>query len=134
MNEFTPYLNFPNNCRDVMNFYAKCFDAKVEFMTFADAKQADSKDTADLIMHSALSKNGKVVLMASDCPPGMPLTVGNNVSISVGCESSKEVDQLFAALGVNGTPAMPPAKVFWGDYFAMVIDSYGIQWLLSAGA
>ena len=42
-----------------------------------------------------------------------------------------EVDQLFAALGEKGTPVMPAQDMFWGAYFGMLTDQFGINWMFN---
>ncbi|GAC1655121.1 MAG: VOC family protein [Acidobacteriaceae bacterium] len=127
------YLNCAGNCREAMEFYAKCLDATdMQVMTFAQAP-ADVKlpaDAGDKILHARLVKGG-VVLMASDCPPGMPLTVGNNFSVSVECNDDEEVTELFEKFAQGGTTIMPPAHTFWGAQFGMLRDRFGVNWMFS---
>ena len=132
MKNFYNYLNFNGNCRQAMEFYAKCLGADLQVMPFSSGPDDMPKDpkTADLVLHARLSK-GSAVIMASDCPPGMPLQQGNNFSISVDCESRDEVDRLFAALGEKGPAVMPVQDMFWGAYFGMITDQFGINWMFN---
>jgi PhnB protein len=59
------------------------------------------------------------------------LQQGNNFAISVDCESRDEVDKLFAALGEKGETRMPVQNMFWGDYFGMLTDQFGINWMFN---
>jgi PhnB protein len=43
----------------------------------------------------------------------------------------EETDKLFAAMSAGGKVTVPPAKMFWGDYFGMCTDKFGIQWMFS---
>jgi PhnB protein len=133
MKEFNTYLNFNGTCRQAMEFYAKCLDATdLQVMPYS-AGPADMpkemKDT-DKILHARLSK-GTQVIMASDCAPGKPVQEGNNFAISINCESNKEVDTLFKALGEKGKVLMPAQDMFWGAYFAMITDQFGINWMFN---
>lgn len=40
--------------------------------------------------------------MASDTPPGGSLKPGSPFSVSIDCDSTQEIERLFAALGHNG--------------------------------
>lgn len=82
----------------------------------------------DHIMHARLTK-GSTVIMASDCPPGTPLTQGNNFSININCDSMDEIQKLFAALFENGKVVMPLQDMFWGDHWGMVTDQFGVSWM-----
>lgn len=130
MKEFNAYLNFPGNCRQAMEFYAKCLGAELLVMPFSQGPMEVTPETKDMVLHSRLSK-GTQVIMASDCPPGTPLTVGNNISISINCESREEVDKLFASLSEKGRVVMPAQDMFWGAYFGMITDQFGINWMFN---
>ena len=131
MKQVVTYLNFDGNCRQAMEFYAKCLGAELQLMPFSDAPGNASPQTKDRIMHARLSKGALELLMASDTQPGMPLHQGNNVSVSVNCESVAEIDTLFAALGEKGNVGMPLQDTFWGARFGMLTDQFGIHWMFN---
>ena len=56
---------------------------------------------------------------------------GNNFSISVNAASKDEADRIFNALSAGGQVTMPLANTFWGDYFGMLTDKFGINWMMS---
>lgn len=130
MKTFNAYLNFPGNCRQAVEFYAKCLDADLLVMPFSQGPMEVTPETKDMVLHSRLTK-GTQVIMASDCPPGTPLTVGNNISLCIDCESREEVDKLFASLGEKGKVGLPAQDMFWGAYFGMLTDQFGINWMFS---
>ena len=82
-------------------------------------------------MHARLTKGSSELLMASDTQPGMPLQQGNNVSVSVHCESVQEIDTFFAALSDKGAVSMPLQDMFWGARFGMLTDQFGIRWMFN---
>jgi PhnB protein len=123
------YLTFDGNCREAMTFYANALGAEVQMMTFADAPQCPAA-AKDRIMHARLAK-GEAVLMASDTMPGMAFTQGNHSSISVDCESAAEVDRFVAALGAGGKVTVPAQDMFWGAYFGMLTDKFGLNWMFN---
>lgn len=130
MKEFQTYLNFNGNCRQAMEFYAKCLGAELFIMPFSQGPMEVSAEAKDKVLHARLSK-GTQVIMASDCPPGVPLQQGNNFSININCESREELDKLFAALGEKGKVGMPAQDMFWGAYFGMVTDQFGVNWMFN---
>ncbi|GGA77279.1 VOC family protein [Edaphobacter acidisoli] len=132
MKNFYNYLNFNGNCRQAMEFYAKCLGADLHVMPYSQGPADMPKEMkeADRVLHARLAK-GAAVIMASDCPPAVPLQQGNNFSISVDCDSREEVDKLFASLGEKGKVDMPVQDMFWGDYFGMVTDQFGIGWMFN---
>ena len=132
MKPLTPYLFFDGNCREAMDFYKDCFGGKLEVSTFSEAPPGafpgDAEKIKDKIMHSSLCE-GDFVLMASDSGMGAP-KAGDNVSLSIQCESPSQADDLFKALGEGGKVLMPMADTFWDAYFGVLIDRFGIHWML----
>jgi len=119
------YLMFDGNCREAMQFYSQCLGARLDLMSFADAKAfAYPAEAKDRVIHAKLTK-GTVFLMASDTMPGMPWQQGTNFSISIDCESAEEIERLFGALGEKGTVTMPLSDAFWGARFGMLKDRLG---------
>lgn len=130
MKEFNTYLNFDKNCRQAMEFYAKCLGADLQIMPFSQGPMEVSAESKDLVLHARLTK-GSQVIMACDCPPGMALQQGNNFSINIVCDSREEVDKLFAALSEKGKAVMPAQDMFWGAYFGMITDQFGVNWMFN---
>ena len=62
---------------------------------------------------------------------GQKLSVGNNIYLSLEAESKEEADKLFKGLSSGGKVTMPLADAFWGAYFGMVTDKFGIQWMVN---
>ena len=131
MKQVNTYLMFEGNCRDAMQFYSKCLEAKLDLMTFAEARAFDYPAAAkDRVIHAKLTR-GTVFLMASDTMPGMPCQQGTNFSVSIDCESAEEIERLFSALGEKGTVTMPLSDAFWGARFGMLTDQFGINWMFN---
>jgi PhnB protein len=131
MKQVVAYLNFDGNCKQAMEFYAKCLGAELEMMPFSVAPGNPSSETADRIMHARLSKGPLDLLMASDIQPGMPFLQGNNISASVHCESLAEIENVFAALSEKGKVNQPLQDTFWGARFGMLTDQFGIHWMFN---
>lgn len=124
------YLTFNGNCREAMTFYKSCIGGgQLDLMTFADAPGSDPAHK-DKIMHAKLSHND-FVLMASDGRPGTPVKIGENVHLSVDCKSRDEMLKVFNALAEKGKVTMPPEQQFWGAFFGMLTDRYGVHWMFN---
>jgi PhnB protein len=130
------YLNFNGNTEEAFNFYKSVFGG--EFTTlqrFGDTPEGDQvpAQDRDKIMHVALPIGTTGLLMATDAleSMGQRLVPGNNFSLAISTESEEEANQIFSALAAGGKVTMPLEKAFWGSYFGMVNDQYGIQWMVS---
>lgn len=131
MKSINPYLIFSGNCREAMTLYADAFGAELSLSTYGDMPGATEFAGSQLILHARLSK-GDIVLMGSDSHPEKgKVVVGNNVQITINCDSREEVDALFAKLSVNGKVEMAPSDTFWNAYFAMLADQFGTEWMLN---
>ncbi len=135
MPALNPYLNFNGNTEEVFNFYKSVFGGEFAMvMRFKDVpKEYKGPDHEDnKIMHIALPIAGGSMLMGSDVPEAMgKVTNGNNFNIAIFADSKEEADKLFNGLSAGGKVTMPMSDAFWGDYFGMFADKYGISWMVN---
>lgn len=137
MAAINPYLTFNGNCEDAFTFYKSVFGKEFAYIgRFGEMPDADkncSPAQADKIMHVSLPISAETVLMGSDSSAdwGQTTLVGNNISISVNTGSTEEADQLFNGLSEGGTVSMPMQNTFWGAYFGMFTDKFGINWMVN---
>jgi len=127
-----PYLNFNGNCSEAMHFYKDALGGILELNSFSDSPMA-TPENGHLVLHSVLTREG-ITIMASDCMPGQDAIFGNNVSLSVNCTSKEQADDFFAKLSPKGNITMPLENTFWGAYFGMFTDRFGINWLVNYDA
>ena len=131
-----PYLNFNGTTEEAFNFYRSVFGG--EFITlqrFKDTPEAENirQPDRDKIMHVALAIGNGTILMGTDALESMghPLTVGNNFYMSISADNEEEAQKYFYALSVGGKVSLPLAKTFWGSYFGIFTDKFGIQWMIN---
>jgi PhnB protein len=136
MKSVNPYLNFPGTTEQAFAFYRSVFGG--EFMTlmrFGESPMAAQVPAGDKnkIMHVSLPLPSGGVLMASDACEGFgpKLTAGNNFTIQIECDGEAEASKLFAGLSAGGAVGMPLQKTFWGAFFGMCTDRFGVQWMLN---
>lgn len=136
MATLNPYLNFKGNTEEAFNFYKSVFGGEFkELQRFKDTPEADRvpENEKDKLMHISLPIGPGNILMATDALESMghKLTVGNNFYLSLSADSESEADKLFNGLSSGGKATMPLQKTFWGSYFGMVTDKFGINWMVS---
>ena len=129
-----PYLNFNGTTEEAFNFYRSVFGGEFTVLQrFSQTPEADTiaKEYQNKIMHVSLPVGNGNVLMGTDAIAGMghTLTMGNNVQLSLQAESRDEVDTFFAGLSQGGIVEMAPQEMFWGAYFAMWKDKFGVKWM-----
>lgn len=130
MKAIQTYLNFDGDTREAMTFYQKCLDAELFLQTFSDAKLEPPPGAEDRVIHARVQK-GSAILMASDTMPGTPYQQGNNFAVSIDCESTAEIERLFAAFSEGGKVTMPLQDTFWGARFGMLTDRFGVAWMFN---
>lgn len=138
MIKLNPYLNFLGRTEEAFTFYKSIFGGEFAMLQrFRDIPEFPGKTEIaeadiDKLMHVALPIGGGI-LMGTDAleSQGHTLTFGNNISLSLTVDSKEEADALFAALATGGTVAMPMTDMFWGSYFGMVDDKFGVKWMIS---
>ena len=133
MATLNPNVMFKGNCEQAFDFYQTIFGGALSpKMRWADNKMSGMEvpeSAKQLIMHVSLPI-GESTLMGGDSLENSPYptTFGNNFTINIGTKSKEEADTLFNGLSQGGKVMMPMDIAFWGDYFGMFTDQFGIQW------
>ena len=128
------YLFFDGRCDEALEFYKRAIGAEVQMlMRFKDGPDAGkpggcAPTDMNKVMHASF-RVGETTLMASDgrCT-GQPKFEGFSLSISAANEA--EADKLFNALSPGGKIVMPLAKTFYSPRFGMVVDQFGVMWMV----
>lgn len=134
-----PYLTFNGNCEEAFTLYQSVFGGEFTHVgKFGDMPAQEgtapiSDSEKNKIMHISLPISKETILMGSDSSDafGQATIVGNNFSISINAESITEADKLFNGLSAGGKVTMPMNKTFWGAYFGMFTDKFGINWMVN---
>ena len=136
MLDLNPYLHFAGNAAEAMNFYKRIFGG--EFLVYTPYKSlpgGEKMPAADQekFVHIALSVGKGHTIMATDIitTMGHELHQGNSYHICIEAESEAEIERLFSTLSEGGKVEMPLNKTFWGAYFGMFRDKFGVQWMIN---
>jgi PhnB protein len=128
-----PYLNFPGNARQAMEFYESVFGGTLRVSTFGEYGAPGA--SADGVMHAMLETDNGFTLMASDLPPGAEHRPGEAITVSISGDDHDELRGYWEKLSASGTVTMPLEKQMWGDEFGMCTDQFGVPWMVNiAGA
>lgn len=128
------YLYFKGCCREAFDHYKSVFDAEeICCQSYSDGPpEMFGEEPADRIMHTTI-RIGETNLMGSDrvstCDE--PIIVGNNFSVTYQPSSQEEADRLFPKLAEGGEITMPLQENFWGSYFGLCTDKFGIHWMFN---
>jgi PhnB protein len=131
MEAIIPYLNFNGNAREALNFYEQALGGKVtQLGTFGEANMAKDDSMKDKVLH-AIFEAGALKFMVSDCPPGVSVNSGDQVSLSLNFTDAESIEKTYAAMSEGGTVTMPLQDTFWGARFGMTKDKFGIHWMFN---
>ena len=125
-----PYLNFKDTTREAMRFYQGVFGGKLDMNTFKEFQASQDPADDDLIMHAQLEADG-ILFMAADTPSHMEYSPGSNFSMSLSGEDEARLRGYFDQLQEGGTVLQPLEKAAWGDTFGMLVDRFGVRWLVN---
>ncbi|GGC68263.1 VOC family protein [Undibacterium terreum] len=123
MHSLTPHL-VCDDAAKAIEFYKKAFNA-VELMRLPTP---DGK-----LMHAAVRIGDSTLMLVDEFPEwgslGPKALKGTPITLHMYVE---DVDASFAqAVAAGATAKMPPADMFWGDRYGLVIDPFGHQWSIA---
>lgn len=126
------YLFFNGNCAEAFKFYERTLGGKITaLMDHSAAPPAPHlpEEWREKILHARL-EIGEQVLMASDAPPAFAAP-NQGFSINIDIADPAEAERIFNALAENGTINMPFGQTFWAYRFGMLVDQFGIPWMIN---
>ncbi len=137
MKTINTYLLFNGQCEAAFNLYKSVFGKEFEAISFfGDMPEQPGKPLPEedkkRVMHVTLPISAETRLMGSDSTTESgDVVFGNNFSVSIDCDSPEEADRFYHALKQGGRDVMPMNKTFWGAYFGMLTDRFGVNWMIN---
>ena len=132
--QLSPYLNFNGQCEAAFKFYEDCLSAKIGSMFPYEGTPLAEQVPAEWrgkVMHATLAI-GDQELMGVDVPPAR-YQKPQGFSVTLGITDAVEAERIFRALAQNGTVQVPIQETFWAARFGMLVDQFGIPWMINCG-
>ena len=127
-------LYFQGECADAFEHYKHVFEAEETcHQLYADGPPEMCDDNSkDLVMHTTI-RIGDAILMGSDRTDShdKPFVLGNNYCVCFQPSSKEEADRRFPLLAAGGEITMPMQETFWGSYYGLCTDRFGIHWMFN---
>lgn len=130
--QMNPYLMFQGECEQAFRFYERLLGGKIEFsMTYGEspAKVEAAPEWGNKILHASM-RIGDQRLLGSDPPPDH-YEPPRGFQLCLGAKDVPEAEKLFRDLSEGGQIKMPLQKTFWAEAFGMLVDRYGIPWMVN---
>ncbi len=127
-----PYLLFDGQCEAAFRFYAECLGGKIETLVLHEGTPAAAHVPPEMlkkVLHVRMNL-GESVLMGSDCPPDR-FRKPEGFSVSLIFKNPTEAERVFHGLAKNATVTMPFQETFWAVRFGMLVDQFGIPWMIN---
>ena len=128
------YLSFSGRCEAAFRFYEQHLGGQVgPIFRYAGSPFADTvpAEWQDKVMHGSVTV-GEQVLMGADVVPER-YEEPRGFSLSLHMTEADEADRVFHELARGGRVVLPLEKTFWAERFGMVIDEFGIPWMINCG-
>lgn len=136
--QIQPYLFFDGRCEEAVEFYRHALGAEVDMlMRYRESPESPPPDQVragidDLIMHASLRVGDAVIMASDDCTPH-PKAFGG-FSLSIGVPDTAAADRMFAALADGGEVQVPLGRTFFSPRFGMVVDRFGVSWMINVAS
>lgn len=140
MSKVSIYLNFQGNTEEAFNFYKSVFetDFVAPIMYNKDIPASPGmppfpENELNKVMHVCLPILGGTQIMGTDMLESMghKLVIGNNTTINLETDTREELKNLFEKLSDGASDVMPLQDMFWGAYWGVCLDKFGIRWMFN---
>ena len=127
-----PYLFFNGTCEAAFKVYEQILGGKIEVMLPHAGTPAEGHvppEWGKKIMHARM-RVGDNVLMGSDAPP-VHFQPPQGFSVSLQVKNPADAERIFHGLAEGGKINMPLQQTFWAVRFGMLVDRFGIPWMIN---
>ena len=133
--QVNPYLSFNGQCEEAFKLYARVLGGQLgnifRYTGTSLAHQVPA-DWQDKVMHGSVTVGGQELMGADVAPDRYEAPKGFSLSIQI--KDAAEAERIFRELSDEGSMVMPLEKTFWAERFGMVIDRFGIPWMINCEA
>jgi len=133
--KMNPYVSFKGDCEEAFRVYQRTLGGRLgEIFRYGGSPMAGTvtPDWADKVMHGSIEIGGQVMMGGDVAPDRYESPRG--VSLSLQIANPSEAERIFDDLAREGTVIMPLEKTFWADRFGILVDRFGVSWLINCEA
>ena len=128
-----PYLFFNGRCEEAIEFYRSALGASAGMLMRFNASPEPPgmplpPGWGEKVMHATIQVGQTTVLVSDGMSDGAAEFGGFSLSIELADADS--ATRAFNALAEGGQVRMPLEKTFWAPLFGMVVDRFGVSWMV----
>lgn len=130
--EVSAYVSFKGDCEAAFKYYVEELGAKPGLLfSYANSPMADVVPDGweSKIMHGSVTIGGNL-LEGADAPPER-YEKPQGFALSLNVATAEEAERVFEKLEDGGKVLYPIARTFWSERFGMVVDRFGIPWMIN---
>ena len=130
--QVNPYLSFNGQCEAAFKAYEQCLGGQIGPIFRYAGSPMDYQvptDWQDKVMHGSITVGGQVLMGGDVAPDRYEALTGFSLSIQIA--SATDAERIFHELSKDGRVTMPLEKTFWAERFGMVVDRFGIPWMIN---
>ena len=130
--QINPYLSFKGDCEAAFSFYGRCFGGTIgAIIRYAGSPMSAQMppDWQDKVMHGSVTV-GALELMGGDVAPAQ-YEASKGFALTIATKSTSEAERIFRELAEGGRVTVPLDRTFWAARFGMVVDRFGIPWMVN---
>jgi PhnB protein len=130
--QMNPYLSFKGDCEAAFKFYQQCLGGELgAIFRYEGTPLADQVPAgwSDKVMHGSVTVGGQVLMGGDVVPDRYEEPKGFALSLQI--NSTAEAERIFHELAKDGKIVALLEKTFWAERFGMVVDRFGIPWLIN---
>ena len=130
--QVNPYLSFNGQCEEAFTLYERVLGGQLgDMFRYAGTPMAHQvpADWQDKVMHGSITVGGQVLMGGDVAPDRYEAPKGFSLSIQI--KDATEAERIFRELSHAGSMVMPLEKTFWAARFGVLVDRFGIPWLIN---
>jgi PhnB protein len=130
--QISPYLSFNGECEAAFKLYEQSLGGHVgTLFRYGGSPLANDVPAAwsSKVMHGSMTLGDLVLLGADVAPEGYEEPKGFSLSLQIA--SAAAAERIFNELAEGGRIVLPLEKTFWAARFGMLVDRFGIPWLIN---
>lgn len=126
--KITTFLMFEGKAEAAMNFYMSLFRESAVINITRYGPNEDGPEGS--VLHASFTLNGQQ-FMCIDSYVKHKFTFTPAISLYVSCDTSEEIEHLFAQLSEGGSVLMPLSSYPFSEKFGWLVDKFGVSWQLT---
>jgi PhnB protein len=130
--KMNPYLSFKGDCEAAFKYYEQHLGAEPGlFFKYTGSPMSGTvpPDWSDKIMHGSITIGGQTVQAADVVPDQYQRPQGFSLTLQI--NDTSDAERIFAALADGGEVRMALEKTFWAERFGVVVDRFGVPWIIN---